>query len=135
MSADPSNEPPAAAPRARKSARADRVAAERAMSENPDRGFADGQSAAPQPGADPSPILKGKSMSRAIDLTLTEEEVTRLCEAAGVAISAIEPLVRSGTHLVCSTSDGAAKMRRLHGALILQGPQKRSPFFVPALQR
>ena len=74
-------------------------------------------------------------MSRAIDFTWTEEEAMRRCADAGVGISAIEPLLKGGTHLVCRTNDGAATLRRLHPKEILVGPQKRSPFFVPALQR
>lgn len=74
-------------------------------------------------------------MSRAIDFKGSEEEVTSRCAAAGVRISAIEPLPHGGTHLVCSTNDGAAKLRGLHGKDIMTGPQKRSPFFVPSLQR
>ncbi len=74
-------------------------------------------------------------MNRAIDFKWTEDEVTSRCAAAGVAISAIEPLPMGGTHLVCSTSEGAATMRRLHSAQIMAGRQKRSPFFVPSLQR
>jgi hypothetical protein len=79
--------------------------------------------------------MKGKSMSRAIDFALTEDEVTSRCAAAEVGISAIEPLPRGGTHLVCSTASGAAKLRGLYGKEILNGPQKRSPFFVPSLQK
>ena len=74
-------------------------------------------------------------MSRAIDFKWSEEEATTRCAAAGVAISAIEPLPKGGTHLVCSTNDGAAKLRRLHAKEIMDGPQKRIAFFVPSLQR
>lgn len=122
--AETSVEAPPAKPRARKSARV----AEAAPSENPDRGSAGAESTA-------SFSMGSRPTSRAIDLTLPEDEVTRLCADAGIAISAIEPLLRGGTHLVCSTSDGAAIMRRLHAKDILVGPQKRSPFFVPSLQR
>jgi hypothetical protein len=74
-------------------------------------------------------------MSRAIDFKASEDEVTKRCAAAEVRISAIEPLPNGGTHLVCSTIDGAEKLRRLHAKDIMTGPQKRSPFFVPSLQR
>jgi len=74
-------------------------------------------------------------MSRAINFSLSETEVTSRCKAAEVAISAIEPLPKGGTHVVCTTSDGAEKLRRLHSANILDGAQKRHPFFVPSLQR
>ncbi len=74
-------------------------------------------------------------MSRAIDFKLTEAEVVSRCVAAGVDISAIEPLPWGGTHLVCVTSNGAEILRSLHDSEILTGKQKRSPFFVPGLQR
>jgi hypothetical protein len=127
---DPAADPAPAKPRARKSARA---AADAAPSENPDRGSA-GAESADQPST-ASFSMGSRPTSRAIDFTWSEEETTSKCAAAGVAISAIEPLPRGGTHLVCSTSDGAAVLRRLHAKAILVGPQKRSPFFVPALQR
>lgn len=74
-------------------------------------------------------------MSRAIDFKWTEAETASHCAAAGVRISAIEPLPKGGTHLVCSTNDGAEKLRSLHAPAIMAGPQKRNPFFVPSLQR
>jgi hypothetical protein len=74
-------------------------------------------------------------MSRAINLNLTEAEVNSRCADAGVAISAIEPLPSGGTRLVCTTVEGADIMRRKSKAVILGGHPKRSPFFVPTLQR
>lgn len=74
-------------------------------------------------------------MSRAINLTLPEAEVKTRCEDAGISISAIEPLPSGGTRLVCTTDEGAEKFRRKNKDSILSGRQKRSPFFVPTLQR
>jgi hypothetical protein len=74
-------------------------------------------------------------MSRAINFALTEDELTRRCNDAAVGISVIEALPRGGTRLVCSTNDGAELMRRRHSKDMLEGPQKRHPFFVPTLQR
>jgi hypothetical protein len=78
---------------------------------------------------------KGNIMSRAINLSLPEAEVKTRCEDAGISISAIEPLPAGGTRLVCTTDDGAEKFRRKHKDAILSSRQKRSPFFVPTLQR
>lgn len=70
-------------------------------------------------------------MSRAINLKLPEADVISKCQAAGVSISAIEPLPSGGTHLVCATSDGADEMRLKFKDHILTAKQKRFPFFVP----
>jgi hypothetical protein len=69
-------------------------------------------------------------MSRAMNLTLPPEEVTAKCLAAGVEISAIEPLPTGGTHLVCVTGDGAATMLRKFKGSVLDGRIKRFPFYV-----
>lgn len=74
-------------------------------------------------------------MSRAINFALSETELTRRCGDAAVEISVIEALPQGGTRLVCMTSDGAEIMRRRHPKDVLEGPQKRHPFFVPTLQR
>lgn len=70
-------------------------------------------------------------MSRAINLTLAEADVIARCNAAGVQISAIEPLAATGTHLVCLTSEGAEAIRGLLGKFIIPGKVKRLPFYVP----
>lgn len=71
-------------------------------------------------------------MSRAINLSLAEADVVARCESAGVRISAIEPLMANGTHLVCLTSEGAEKIRGLLKKFIIAGKVKRFPFHVPA---
>lgn len=46
-------------------------------------------------------------MSRNIHLRLSEADVRTHCVAAGISISATEPLTAGGTHLVCVMGDGA----------------------------
>ena len=67
-------------------------------------------------------------MSRAMNVRLPIDEVTRQCEGAGVSISAIELLPSGHTHLVCVTGEGAEAMRRILEQHLMQGPQKRFPF-------
>lgn len=74
-------------------------------------------------------------MSRAINLTLAEPEVIARCKAAGITISAIEQLPSGGTHLVCTTSEGAEEMRRRLRDHIILGKVKRFPFYVARLPR
>lgn len=70
-------------------------------------------------------------MSRAMNLSLPPAEVTAKCLAAGVEISAIEPLPASaGTHLVCVTGDGAAIMLKRFKGSVLTGRVARFPFYV-----
>lgn len=70
-------------------------------------------------------------MSRAMNLKLPIDDVTRECKAAGVSISAIETLPSGDTHLVCTTGDGAATIRQRCKKHLLEGPQKRFPLQVP----
>jgi hypothetical protein len=70
-------------------------------------------------------------ISRAINLKLSIDEVTRKCEASGVSISVIELLPSGDTHLVCTTGDGAATIRHKYARHIIDGPQKRFPFQIP----
>ena len=74
-------------------------------------------------------------MSRAINYSLTEVEITRRCKDADVGISVMEVLPKGGTRLVCKTNEGADTMRRRYPKQVLDGTQKRNPFFVPTLQR
>jgi len=48
---------------------------------------------------------------RAINLDLPEANVRQRCNDSGASISAIEPLPSGGTHLVCTTVEGADEMR------------------------
>jgi hypothetical protein len=52
-------------------------------------------------------------MSRAVNLSLSEDEVRRLCERRGIAISATEPLPSGGTRLICVLPEGT-EAARLH---------------------
>ncbi len=70
-------------------------------------------------------------MSRAMNLKIAEAAVVAHCTKAGVAISAIETLPNGGTHLVLVTPDGAATMRRVLAAHIIEGRVKRFAFMHP----
>ncbi|MEO5598606.1 MAG: hypothetical protein ABIQ66_08300 [Novosphingobium sp.] len=70
-------------------------------------------------------------MSRAMNIQLTEAEVSAKCATAGVIISAIEPLLSGGTHLVCRTSEGADEMRVRFKTNMIEGRVKRAAFYVP----
>lgn len=74
-------------------------------------------------------------MSRAINLSLPEAEVRARCEAAGVSISAIEPLLSGGTHLVCKTGEGAEEIRLRFSEQIIEGAVQRTPFYRPSGSR
>lgn len=68
-------------------------------------------------------------MSRALNLALPEEEVVATCLKQGVSISAIERLPTGGTHLVCTTSEGAEEIRLQFKKHIIKGAVKRFPFY------
>lgn len=70
-------------------------------------------------------------MSRAMNLTLDEREVTAICLSSGVSISAIEPLPSGGTRLVCTTGPGAEKMRVRFRRHIIDGAVTRHRFYRP----
>lgn len=74
-------------------------------------------------------------MSRAINLKLTETEVTEFCAKAGVAISAIEELPAGGTHVVLVTSEGAEEVRIKFKKHIVLGRVKRYPFYRSKVSR
>ena len=67
-------------------------------------------------------------MSRAINLSMPEAGVIASCTKAGVSISAIEILPSGGTHLVCTTGEGAAEMRTRLKAHLIPGRVKRFAF-------
>lgn len=68
-------------------------------------------------------------MSRAVNLDLSEVEVRARCHESGVSISAIEPLKSGGTHLVCTTTDGADEMRLRFTDHVIRGAVRRFPFY------
>ncbi len=67
-------------------------------------------------------------MSRAINLSMPEAGVVASCAKAGVSISAIEALPSGGTHLVCTTAEGAELMRGRLKAHVIEGRVKRFAF-------
>ncbi|WP_422061662.1 hypothetical protein [Sphingopyxis sp.] len=70
-------------------------------------------------------------MSRAINLTLPESEVTAICRAAGISVSAIEPLKSGGTRVVCTTGEGADEIRLRLAGNIIDGVVDRYRFYRP----
>ena len=67
-------------------------------------------------------------MSRVLLLSLDEGQVVATCLASKVSISAIESLPAGGTRLVCSSSDGAATMKRKLKSQLITGTVTRSAF-------
>ena len=65
-------------------------------------------------------------MSRAMNLALSESEVTTLCTAAGISVSAIEPLPSGGTRVVLMNSADAAKIIKAFGSKVLTGTVART---------
>jgi hypothetical protein len=68
-------------------------------------------------------------MSRAMNLRLSEADVRSHCIAAGISISAIEPLPAGGTHLVCVTGEGADEIRLRFRDHVIPGVVRRLPFY------
>lgn len=68
-------------------------------------------------------------MSRAMNLSLAEAKVRSLCDKSGVSISAIEPLPDGGSHLVCTTADGAEEIRTKLKKYVIEGRVRRTPFY------
>jgi len=64
-----------------------------------------------------------------MNVTLTEAEVTALCQRASVEISAMEPLPSGGCHLVTVTGEGADIMRRKLHKHLIAGRVPRFAFF------
>ena len=68
-------------------------------------------------------------MSRAMNLSLPEANVLQRCAESGVSVSALEPLPSGGTHLVCTTSQGADEMRLRLADNLITGRVPRHPFY------
>lgn len=68
-------------------------------------------------------------MSRAINLRLPEAEVLAHCTQSGISVSAMEPLPSGGTHLVCTTGEGADEIRLRFVNYVIPGIVKRFPFY------
>jgi hypothetical protein len=60
-------------------------------------------------------------MSRVLLVALDQREVTALCAAEKVEISAIEGLTSGGVRLVCSSGDGAARMAKKLKTHLIEG--------------
>jgi hypothetical protein len=66
-----------------------------------------------------------------MNVTLPKSEVLRICEDLGVAITAIETLIPSGTRVVCRTTQGSSDLLRKVRAQIISGPIERMPRALP----
>lgn len=64
-----------------------------------------------------------------MNASLPEARVAEICAKAGVSISDIETLPCGGTHLVCTTGDGAEEMRQQLRRHIIPGKVKRFAFY------
>jgi hypothetical protein len=64
-------------------------------------------------------------MSRVVHLDLDQAAVTSRCKSEKVGISAIEALASGGVRLVCSSSVGAATIRRKLKAHLIEGEVRR----------
>jgi hypothetical protein len=68
-------------------------------------------------------------MSRAMNVSLPEEDVLAKCRDARVSVSTSEPLPDGGTHLVTTTGEGAETMRVKFRKNLMTGTVRRLPFF------
>ena len=66
-------------------------------------------------------------MSRAINLNVTEAEVTAMCARHNVAISAIEGLQGGGTRVVLNNIDDTAVIAKAFRSSIIAGTVTRVP--------
>ena len=67
-------------------------------------------------------------MNRAFNLNLSEKDVVKHCRDGHISISALELLPDGGVRLVCSNSDGAAKIGAKLRRHIISGEVRRSVF-------
>ena len=67
-------------------------------------------------------------MSRAFNLSMSEEEVAKHCRDKSIAVSVLEALPDGGVRLVCSSGDGAEKIRTKLKRHIIQGEVRRELF-------
>jgi len=65
-------------------------------------------------------------MSRVVHLNLGEGVVVIRCMSENVRISAIERLPSCGVRLVCTSSEGADRMRRKLKTYVIAGPVIRA---------
>jgi hypothetical protein len=67
-------------------------------------------------------------LSRAMNLAMSERDVLDRCQAAGVAVSAVELLPSGGVRLVCMSGAGADLVRGLLSKKLIQGNVLRHKF-------
>jgi len=67
-------------------------------------------------------------MSRALNLSLTTEQVDHHCRTHGIAISVLEALPDGGARLVCMSSYGAAQIRSKLKGHVIEGEVRRALF-------
>jgi nicotinamide mononucleotide (NMN) deamidase PncC len=70
-------------------------------------------------------VKDGGDMSRAMQLAMSESEVTELCAKQKVAVSAIESLPGGGVRLVCSSAAGAEIVRQKVRSKVINVEQPR----------
>jgi hypothetical protein len=66
-------------------------------------------------------------MSRAMNLSVNQSEVVKICGDMGIATTSIEPLLPKGTRVVCLNADGAAALRNKMRASMIEGAVTRMP--------
>jgi hypothetical protein len=71
---------------------------------------------------------KSSSLSRALNLALSESTVLRHCREHSIGVSAIEPLPDGGVRLVCMSSEGAADIRSTFNSKVIDGDVRREKF-------
>jgi translation initiation factor 2 alpha subunit (eIF-2alpha) len=67
-------------------------------------------------------------MTRALLLSMKAGDVMARCLRENVGVSAIEQLVSGGVRLVCMSSNGAARMRKVLEAKLIEGEVVRERF-------
>lgn len=66
-------------------------------------------------------------MSRAINISATQRDVSAVCARRGLTISAIESLECGGTRVVLTDRAGADQIREAFGRKVLTGEVQRTP--------
>lgn len=64
-----------------------------------------------------------------MNLAIPEPIALAKCRDAGVSVSSSEPLPDGGTHLVCTTMEGADEMRLQFQDHLVRGIVRRHPFY------
>lgn len=72
--------------------------------------------------------MENVKITRAMNVSLDEQHVANLCQTNSLRISAIEPLVSGGTHVVLLTIEEADRARHLMRNAIITGRVKRTAF-------